>query len=90
MENRKHKDSLFIDLFCKDKVEGKENFISLYNALHQSKLDLASTELKEVNIENVLYMALKKTCTCFAFAKQEAQVKLVYNKKFNRILRQRC
>jgi len=55
MENRKHKDSLFIDLFCKDKVEGKENFISLYNALHQSKLDLASTELKEVNIENVLY-----------------------------------
>ena len=55
MENRNHKDSLFIDLFCKDKVEGKENFISLYNALHQSKLDLASTELKEVNIENVLY-----------------------------------
>ncbi len=55
MENRKHKDSLFIDLFCKDKVEGKENFISLYNALHQSKLDLASTELKEVNIENILY-----------------------------------
>ena len=55
MENRKHKDSLFIDLFCKDKVEGKENFISLYNALHQSKLDLANTELKEVNIENVLY-----------------------------------
>ena len=57
MENRKHKDSLFIDLFCKDKVEGKENFISLYNALHQSKLDLANTELKEVNIENVLYTA---------------------------------
>ena len=50
MENRKHKDSLFIDLFCKDKIEGKENFISLYNALHQSKLDLANTELKEVNI----------------------------------------
>ncbi len=55
MENRNHKDSLFIDLFCKDKIEGKENFISLYNALHQSKLDLAHTELKEVNIENVLY-----------------------------------
>ena len=45
MENRKHKDSLFIDLFCKDQKSGKENFISLYNALHQSKLDLASTEL---------------------------------------------
>ena len=48
MENRNHKDSLFIDLFCKDQKSGKENFISLYNALHQSKLDLAHTELKEV------------------------------------------
>ena len=32
MENRNHKDSLFIDLFCKDQKSGKENFISLYNA----------------------------------------------------------
>jgi hypothetical protein len=34
MENRNHKDSLFIDLFCKDQKSGKKNFISLYNALH--------------------------------------------------------
>ena len=26
MENRNHKDSLFIDLFCKDKLDGKKNF----------------------------------------------------------------
>ena len=58
MENRNHKDSLFIDLFCKDKKIGKENFISLYNALHQTNLDLKNTTLEEVNIENILYMAL--------------------------------
>jgi predicted transposase/invertase (TIGR01784 family) len=58
MENRNHKDSLFIDLFCKDKKSGKENFISLYNALHQTNLDLKTTTLEEVNIENILYMAL--------------------------------
>ena len=58
MENRNHKDSLFIDLFCKDQKSGKENFISLYNALHQTNLDLKTTTLEEVNIENILYMAL--------------------------------
>ena len=58
MENRNHKDSLFIDLFCKDQESGKENFISLYNALHQTNLDLKTTTLQEVNIENILYMAL--------------------------------
>ena len=58
MENRNHKDSLFIDLFCKDKLDGKKNFISLYNALHNTNLDLATTTVQEVNIENVLYMAL--------------------------------
>ena len=58
MENRNHKDSLFIDLFCKDQKSGKENFISLYNALHQTNLDLKTTTLQEVNIENILYMAL--------------------------------
>ena len=58
MENRNHKDSLFIDLFCKDKLDGKKNFISLYNALHNTNLDLEHTKLEEVNIENVLYMAL--------------------------------
>ena len=58
MENRNHKDSLFIDLFCKDQKAGKENFISLYNALHQTNLNLETTKLEEVNIENILYMVL--------------------------------
>jgi len=58
MENRNHKDSLFIDLFCKDQKSGKKNFISLYNALHQTNLNLETTTLQEVNIENILYMAL--------------------------------
>ena len=47
MENRNHKDSLFIDLFCKDQKSGKENFISLYNALHQTNLDLKTTTLED-------------------------------------------
>jgi hypothetical protein len=29
----------------------------LYNALHQTNLDLKTTTLEEVNIENILYMA---------------------------------
>ena len=58
MENRNHKDSLFIDLFCKDQKSGKKNFISLYNALHQTNLNLETTTLEEVNIENILYMVL--------------------------------
>ena len=50
MENRNHKDSLFIDLFCKDK-EGKQNFISLYNALHNTNLDLATTRFQYLLLE---------------------------------------
>ena len=35
-ENRKHKDSLFVDYFSKDR-DWKEHFLSLYNALHGHK-----------------------------------------------------
>lgn len=31
--NRKYKDSVFVDLFSEDE-KAKENFLSLYNALH--------------------------------------------------------
>ena len=53
--NRNYKDSVFVDLFAHDKT-AKENFISLYNALHGTNLDAKTTEVEPVMIEQVLYM----------------------------------
>ena len=39
--NRKYKDSVFVDLFSEDE-KAKENFLSLYNALHGTKLTATS------------------------------------------------
>ena len=54
-ENRKHKDSLFVDYFSKDR-DWKQHFLSLYNALHGTKLQVETTRLERVNLEQVLYM----------------------------------
>ena len=54
-ENRKHKDSLFVDYFSKDR-DWKQHFLSLYNALHGTDLQVETTSLKRVNLEQVLYM----------------------------------
>jgi predicted transposase/invertase (TIGR01784 family) len=54
MENRNYKDSVFVDLFARD-ITAKENFVSLYNALHETNLDYKTTEVKPVMIEQVLY-----------------------------------
>ncbi len=53
--NRNYKDSVFVDLFAHDKT-AKENFISLYNALHGTNLDAKTTEIEPVMLEQVLYM----------------------------------
>ena len=52
---RNYKDSVFVDLFAHD-ITAKENFISLYNALHGTNLDAKTTEIQPVMIEKVLYM----------------------------------
>ena len=39
--NRNYKDSVFVDLFSEDK-KAKENFLSLYNALHNTHRDNVS------------------------------------------------
>ena len=52
---RNYKDSVFVDLFAHD-ITAKENFISLYNALHGTNLDATTTEIQPVMIEKVLYM----------------------------------
>ena len=54
-ENRKHKDSLFVDYFSKDR-DWKHHFLSLYNALHGTNLQVETTRLERVNLEQVLYM----------------------------------
>ena len=53
--NRNYKDSVFVDLFAHD-ITAKENFISLYNALHGTNLDAETTEIQPVMLERVLYM----------------------------------
>ena len=53
-ENRKHKDSLFVDYFSKDR-DWKQHFLSLYNALHSTNLQAVDTVLERVNLEQVLY-----------------------------------
>ena len=53
--NRNYKDSVFVDLFAHD-VTAKENFISLYNALHGTNLDAKTTDVQHVMLERVLYM----------------------------------
>ena len=52
--NRKYKDSVFVDLFSEDE-KAKENFLSLYNALHNTKLT-AIENLKNIRLDQVLYM----------------------------------
>ena len=52
--NRKYKDSVFVDLFAEDE-KSKENFLSLYNALHGTSLSLTE-HLKNVRLDQVLHM----------------------------------
>jgi len=51
---RTYKDSVFADLFGADK-SAKSNFLSLYNALHGTKLTL-DCELRHIRLEQILYM----------------------------------
>ena len=55
--NRRYKDSVFVDFFGEDK-NAKANFLSLYNALHDTHLD-APTELETLKLEQVMYMAFR-------------------------------
>ena len=42
-------------MFARD-ITAKENFISLYNALHETNLDVETTDVQPVMLERVLYM----------------------------------
>ena len=60
--NRRYKDSVFVDLFGEDK-NAKENFLSLYNALHGTYLD-GSTEITPLRLEHVMYMSFCNDVSC--------------------------
>ena len=60
--NRRYKDSVFVDLFGEDE-HAKENFLSLYNALHRTHLD-GSTEITPLRLEHVMYMTFCNDVSC--------------------------
>ena len=60
--NRKYKDSVFVDLFSKDE-KAKENFLSLYNALHGTNLPL-SCPVENIKLDNVMYMNIVNDVSC--------------------------
>ena len=60
--NRKYKDSVFVDLFSEDE-KAKENFLSLYNALHNTNLQL-SCPVENIRLDNVMYMNIINDVSC--------------------------
>ena len=60
--NRKYKDSVFVDLFSEDE-KAKENFLSLYNALHGTNLQM-SCPVENIRLDNVMYMNVINDVSC--------------------------
>lgn len=52
--NRKYKDSVFTDLFGSD-INGKQNFLALYNALSGKHLKFEETQIERKIIAQTLY-----------------------------------
>ena len=60
--NRRYKDSVFVDLFSEDE-KAKEKFLSLYNALHNTNLQL-SCPVENIRLDNVMYMSIINDVSC--------------------------
>ena len=54
IENREIKSSVFADLFGDDELDGKKNFLSLYNAIHGTDLKLDDTEIVQKKIPQAI------------------------------------
>ena len=65
--NRKYKDSVIVDLFSEDE-KAKENFLSLYNALHGTNLPLSSP-VENIRLDNVMYMNIINDVSCLVDGK---------------------
>lgn len=61
-ENRKVKDSVFVDLFYSDET-ATENLISLYNALHPENKLPSGTKVQKFRLEKILYMNFQNDIT---------------------------
>ncbi len=77
-ENRKYKDSLFVDLFYSDET-ARKNLLSLYNALHGT--DLEDEDLvRKIKIEDILYKNFNNDISCevnnevFVFGEHQSTV----------------
>ncbi len=53
-ENREIKSSVFADLFGDDELDGKKNFLSLYNAIHGTYLKLEETIIEHKKIPQAI------------------------------------
>ena len=54
MEKRTYKDTVFVDLFGRC-AEARENFLSLYNALHGTNLKIENTSVEPLILEQTVY-----------------------------------
>ena len=54
MEKRAYKDTVFVDLFGRC-AEAKENFLSLYNAIHGTNLKIENTSIEPLFLEQTVY-----------------------------------
>ena len=57
-ENREIKSTVFADLFGGDELVGKKNFLSLYTALHGTRLTTGGTEVVRRTIPQAVYRSL--------------------------------
>ena len=55
IENREIKSGVFADLFGDDEKDGKKNFLSLYNAIHDTNLKLEDTVIEQKKIPQAVY-----------------------------------
>ena len=53
-ENREIKAGVFADLFGDDEKDGKKNFLSLYNAIHDTNLSLENTVIEQKKIPQAI------------------------------------
>ena len=61
--NREYRNSVFVDLFSGQGAFSIKSIISLYNALHDEKID-EKTMVKFIYLANVLYHKLKNDVSC--------------------------
>lgn len=57
-QNRGYKNTVFVDLFGDDEIDGPKNFLSLYNAIHGTDLKLENTKLVQKKIPQAVYQTL--------------------------------